>query len=367
MKQFLAFVGKEVRHILRDRRTIMILMAMPVIQIVLFGFALSNEVKDVRLAVVNHSGSYESQTIINTIEQSEYFEVVTTAGTVQEVDLLLKSAEIDAALVFPSDFGTTLTKDGSSNIQVIADATDPNTSSMYVSYISGIVSQYSMGIKSQQMPSNSIITNLRLLYNPTMEASYNFVPGVLGLILTMICAMMTSISIVRERERGTMEVLLVSPIRPLNIIIAKSVPYFTMSCVILVMVLLLSRFVLGVPIMGSLALLVLMSLIFIFAALGIGLLISSIVDNQTTAMLASGMLLMMPTMSLTGVMFPFENLPLPLQIVGSALPAKWYISATRKIMIQGLPFEYLYKEFFVLLSMAVVLITISFKKFKTRL
>ncbi len=367
MRRFSAFVYKEMIHILRDRRTVMILLVMPIIQIILFGFALTNEVNNVRVAIIDNSQVVETQKLVNKIEQSEYFEIVNYTTSDYDIDNALKEGIIDAAIVFPYNFSVIDVDGNSADIQVIANAVDPNTSSVYVGYLSGIIQTFQSEIEPFQKPWYNIVPSVRLLYNPSMKSSFNFVPGVLGLILTLICAMMTAISIVREKERGSMEVLLVSPVKPLMIVLAKCVPYFALSFLNLCTVLLLAVFVLEVPIAGSLSLLVGVSTLFIFTTLGLGLMISSFADTQVTAMLASGMVLMMPTIALSGMMFPFENMPEPLQFIGCVIPTTWYISALRKIMIEGLPFLYVAKEFAILSAMSLSLVIVNVVKFKTRL
>lgn len=360
MKQFLVFVQKEFFHIFRDRRTMLILLVMPVVQIVLFGFAISTELRNARVAVVDLSHDVTTIDITERISQSEYFSLLYALPTANHVERMFRENKIDVAIVFEHNFESNLHHQGFADMQIITDATDPNTATMITSYASAIAMQSApVGTK--------IVPQMQLLYNPSMRGAYNFVPGVMGLILMLICAMMTSISIVREKEHGTMEVLLVSPMRPFLTIIAKAVPYFTLSAVNLVTIMLLSVYVLHVPIAGSLFWLSMISLLFILVSLSLGLLISTIVKTQIAAMLTSGMVLMMPTMLLSGMMFPVENMPAPLQVISCAIPARWYISAVRKIMIQGVDVSYAGMEIAILCVMAVVILTVSLKKFKIRL
>ena len=277
----------------------------------------------------------------------------------------LKS-EVDMAIVFGKRFMDGLYA-GDARVQLIVDATDPNMSTSQVNYATGIISMVGQEMLPPNVSAARLIPDIKLLYNPQMKSAYNFVPGVMGLILMLICAMMTSISIVREKETGTMEVLLVSPVKPLFIILAKAVPYFVLSFVNLITILLLSVFVLDVPVMGSLFWLITVSLLFIFVSLALGLLISSVTQTQVAAMLVSGLMLMMPTMLLSGMIFPVESMPLILQWISDILPARWYIQAVRKLMIEGVPVLFVVKEIGILLLMATVLITVSFKKFKYRL
>jgi ABC-2 type transport system permease protein len=270
-------------------------------------------------------------------------------------------------VVFGDNFYENLLHTGHAQVQLITDATDPNRATSLSNYASAIIGTYQKELMNNQKIPYEISPQVRLLYNPELKGAYNFVPGVLGMILMLICALMTSIAIVRERELGTMEVLLVSPMRPAMIILAKTVPYFILSCVNLVTVLLLSVYVLGVPILGSLFWLVMVSLEFIFLSLSLGLFVSTIANSQVAAMLISGMGFMMPVMMLSGMMFPIENMPLPMQIISNLVPAKWYIIAVKNLMIKGMGFSGVYREMLFLSFYIVVLLTVSIKKFKTRL
>ena len=362
MKQFIAFVKKEFYHIFRDRRTMLILLGMPVVQIILFGFAISTEVKNVRLAVLDPSNDVVTRKIIDRLDASEY--VTRRFHSPREMEAAFLKNKIDMVVVFNEHFADGLYC-GDARVQLIVDATDPNMATSQINYATGIVSAVGQEMISPGISSSARLTpDIKLLYNPQMKSAYNFVPGVMGLILMLICAMMTSISIVREKETGTMEVLLVSPVKPLFIILAKAVPYFVLSFVNLVTILLLSVFVLVV---GSLFWLVVVSLLFIFVSLSLGLLISSVTRTQVAAMLASGMILMMPTMVLSGMIFPVESMPLILQLISDIIPARWYIQAVRKLMIEGVSVVLVFKEIGILLLMATVLITVSIKKFKYRL
>lgn len=360
MRTFLTFVQKEFYHIFRDLRSMMILLAMPIVQIILFGFAITTEIRDSRIVIFDPSKDAATQQLIDRMEASEYFSVVGSVGSVEEVDRLFRANEIDMVLAFNDDFANNLGRGQGAAIQLIADATDPNTATMVANYAQAIIGEEFLN----ELP---VKENVRMLYNPTMKSAYNFVPGVMGLILMMICAMMTSISIVREKERGTMEVLLVSPIHPLIIIVAKVIPYLTLSMINLTSILLLAVFVLDVPITGSLGALILFSFLFVVVALSLGLLISTIATTQVVAMILSGMVLLMPTVLLSGMMFPVENMPIPLQVLSTLFPARWYIEGVRKIMIQGAELQYAMKELSILCLMAVVLISVSLKKFKIRL
>ena len=366
MREFGAFVKKEFYHILRDKRTMLIVLVMPVVLIILFGFALSTEVRNVNIAILSPSSDPTVRQIAERLDASEYFTVTQWLDRPEEIDEVMKSGEVQLVVAFGQNFsGGMLSPDGS-QMQLIVDASDANMAQSYTSYASGIIAAFGNEMASGGTESG-ILTQVQFLYNPQMKSAYNFVPGIMGFIMMLICAMMTSISIVREKETGTMEVLLVSPVRPIYIMVSKMVPYFVLSCINLATILLLSVFVLGVPVAGSLAALWLVSLIYIIANLSLGLFISTMAQQQVIALMFSGLLLMMPTMLLSGMVFPIESMPWPLRGISCILPARWYITAVRKLMIQGLPMIYAWKEIVILASMAVVLIGASLKKLNNRL
>lgn len=341
----------------------LILLAMPVIEIILFGFAISTEVKNARIVVLDPSDDAITRRLTDRLDASEYFTVSHTVGSPEEMQALFRANRADLGVVFSPRFADNLpTREAT--IQLVADATDPNTATLQVNYATRII-RSEEALFQGSIPGGGI--DLKLLYNPGMKSAYNFVPGVMGLILMLICAMMTSISIVREKETGTMEVLLVSPVRPFFVILSKMIPYFLLSFVNLASILLLSVFVLNVPVSGSLASLIAVSLLFIFVALSLGVLISSVATTQVAAMLASGLILMMPTVLLSGMIFPVESMPLPLRALSALIPARWYIDVVRRLMIQGAGIQYMLKETGILLLMGVVFTTVSLKKFKNRL
>mgnify|MGYP000197259482 FL=1 len=300
------------------------------------------------------------------MDASEYFTVIRRLHSPEEAERFFRSGDIDMAIVFSERFSDNLYT-GEAGVQIISDATDPNMATMQAGYATNIISMARQDMLPPGVRVSAIVLQVKLLYNPQMKSAYNFVPGVMGLILMLICAMMTSISIVREKETGTMEVLLVSPVKPLFIIFAKAVPYFVLSFVNLITILLLSVYVLHVPVAGSLFWLVAVSLLFIFVSLALGLLISTVTRTQVAAMLVSGLMLMMPTMLLSGMIFPIESMPAILQGISTVIPARWYIQAVRKLMIEGVDISLVLTEIGILTVMAVLLITVSFKKFKNRL
>lgn len=339
----------------------MILLGMPVLQIILFGFAITTELNHSRVAVLDPSKDAVTTRITERIEENRYFSVVKELSSASDIETVFRHDEADIVVAFTPDFDANLST-GEAGIQLVVDATDPNTGNMMAGYVQGIVGQ-----ALQSGTQSSPIVQTHLLFNPQMKSAYNFVPGVMGLILMLICAMMTSISIVREKETGTMEVLLVSPIRPIFIILAKAVPYLVLSCVNLATILLLSVYVLHVPVEGSLWTLSFLSLLLIAVALSLGLLISCVVQNQVAAMIVSGMGLMMPVMLLSGMIFPIESMPAVLQWISNIIPARWYIQAVKKVMIEGLGMAAVWHEALILSGMAALLIGLSLKKFKERL
>jgi len=366
MKMFIAFVGKEIRHILRDRRTMLILFGMPLIMMLLFGFAISTDVKDVRLVAVTTPADHLTQRMLTRLDASEYFILTHTVQTTAEAEQLIRNGQADIAIVFSPRFADRLPK-GQGQVQLILDGADPNQASMQGAYATQILQAgMAEATSAAHVPqSTEIIT--RLLYNPQMKSAYNFVPGIMGLLLLLICAMMTSVSIVREKERGTMEVLLVSPIRPLLILIAKAVPYFLLSIIILLFILGISNFVLKVPVSGNLLAILTLCLLYIFLALCLGLLISVVAKTQLQALLISGMLMLMPNLLLSGMIYPIESMPLPLQWFSAIIPARWFIAAIRKLMVMGVGLQMIGRELLILTAMSLLILGIALKKFKTRL
>ena len=345
-RQFLSFVIKEFRHILRDKRTMLILFGMPVVLMLLFGFAITTDVKNVRTVVVTSQMPPQAQQAVDRLAASEYFVITQTVNTPQEAERLIRSQKADMALVF----------DKAQGVQLIVDGSDPNMAQQWTAYARQTIAA------SHDSP-----VHTALLYNPQMRSAYNFVPAIMGMLLMLICAMMTSISIVREKERGTMEVLLVSPVRPLMVIVAKAVPYLVLAFVILVTILLMAPFVLEVPLQGSLFWIVAVSTLYILLALSLGLLISNVAQTQLVALLLSAMVLLMPVVMLSGMLFPVESMPQVLQWLSAVVPPRYYIQAMRKLMIMGVGIGDVAQEVAVLAGMTAVLLAIALKKFKVRL
>ena len=368
MKQFRAFVIKEFYHIFRDRRTMLILLGMPIAQILIFGFAINMEVTDITVTVLDPQPDTYTNQIIERIDANRYFHVDYTVHSQNEIDELFKQDKIDLAIVFPNNFNEDLVQSGKADVQLISDTSDPNTGTIIVNYATAIIGDFQKEINNVSgYPPYQIVPTTRMLYNPEMKSSYSFVPGVMGLILLLISTMMTSISIVREKERGTMEVLLASPLKLSHILIAKTIPYLSLSFINLLSILYLSHYLLGVPMKGNLLLIVLVSTLYIFLSLLFGLLISTVTKKQVEAIIISGIGLTMPVMLLSGMIFPIENMPYILGKLTHIVPAKWYVIIIKKLMIEGLNFSSIIIELSILVGMTALILALSIINSKKRL
>jgi len=367
MKQFLIFVKKEWLHIWRDRRTLFILIGMPIVQIVLYGFALTNEVKNSRIAIYDQSKDEATQVISNEIAASRYFNLAENVFSYNQIEQAFKRGKIRLAIVFPRNFRYDLLHANSAQIQLIADASDPNTANTLTNYASSIINDYQSSLSNNEEMPYTIKTQVRMLYNPELNGAYNYVPGVMALVLMLVCAMMTSIAIVKEKEMGTMEVILVSPLKPFRIIIAKTIPYLLISALNIASILLLSVYALQVPIAGNILLLAGESMLFTITSLSVGILISNTAKTQQTAMFTSMMSLFLPTLLFSGFMFPIENMPVPLQLISNVVPSKWFFIIVKDVMIKGLGFGAVWKETLILAGMTVTLLALSIYNFKIRL
>ncbi len=351
MKQFISFVIKEAKHILRDKRTMLILFGMPLALMLLFGFAITTDVRNVRTVVVTSSMDHLAQQAVDRLAASEYFTITQVVATPKDAELAIRGQKADLAVVFGADFASKR-----SGVQFIVDGADPNMAQQWTNYATAVLTNADGGA-----------VNTKLLYNPQMKSAYNFVPAIMGMLLMLVCAMMTSISIVREKEKGTMEVLLVSPVKPIMVIVAKAVPYLVLAFFILIIILLMARFVLDVPLAGSLVWILVVSVIYILLALSLGLLISNVAKTQLVALLLSAMVLLLPIVMLSGMLFPVESMPKVLQWISAIIPPRYYIEAMRKLMIMGVGIGAVLKEVAVLAGMTVFLLAVALKKFNTRL
>ncbi len=367
MKKLFVFIRKEFYHVFRDQRTLLILFGLPVAQIILFGYALSSEVKNIGIAMQDNSHDIHTEKIIRKIQSSSYFNAADPILNYKDIENRFKEGSIKCAVIFPANFGSDLQRIGGAKIQVIADASDPNTATIVTNYLTAIINDYQRELNPSVNPNYQIIPELRQLYNEEQNGSLNFIPGVIALIFMIVCTALTSVSVVREKELGTMEILLVSPFKPIMVLIAKAIPYLVLSLINFVIIIFLSVYLLDVQIKGSFVLLLSESILFIITCLSLGLLISNVTDSQQTAMLISMMGMMLPTLLLTGFMFPLENMPWIFQAISHLLPSHYYYIIVKAVMLKGLGFSYVWKETLVLAVMALLLLTIALKKFKIRL
>ncbi len=365
MKTFLAFVRKEFKHIFRDRRTLIILFGMPIAQVLLFGFAITTEIKDAKIAILNLANNTTSQQYINTITSSGYFILTKNLESYSQIEESFKEAKIKIALVIPENFAKDLGTTHATSVQIIADASDANTANMLTGYLTGITNTFAM--QQGLLPTIPISVESKMLYNPENKSVFMFVPGVMTIILMLVSAMMTSITVAKEKETGTMEILLVSPLKPSIIIIGKVIPYVALSLFNAATILLLGFTVFGMPMEGNSLLLGLEILLFIITSLSLGILISTISESQQTAMMISLMGLMLPTILLSGFIFPIDSMPHILQYISNFIPAKWFIIIIKSIMLKGVGISVIWKETLILIITAAFLIIMSIKRFKIRL
>lgn len=367
MKQLIVFIKKEFLQVFRDKRSLLLLFGLPIAQIVLFGFALSNEVKNSKLVVVDYSKDAVTSQIIRKIAASKYFDIEQSMQSADQLQTAFKKGTIKMAVIFPANFALNLQHTSKASMQVIADASDPNVATTVINYVTQIVNNYNVQLSSLSAQPLQIVPEVQMMYNPELLGAPNFIPGVMALVLMLVCTMMTSVAIVKEKELGTMEILLVSPFKPLYIIIAKLTPNLLISIINYFIIIILSAVFLDLQVKGSLLLLTFCSILFILTSLSIGLLISIGAKTQQAAMMGSLMGMMLPTMLLTGFLFPVENMPAALQWFANLVPSRWYFIIVKQVMLKGLGIASVWKETLILLGMCVLLFTISLKKFKIRL
>ncbi len=368
MKQFIGFLRKEFLHIFRDPRTMVIIFGIPIVQLMLFGKVISTDIQNVKIGILDQSHDNTTKKITSKLLSSGYFVLAKELQPGEDVEEVFRKGIAKMVVNFGPNFEQNLERDGKQDVQLLADASDPNTARILTSYAGGIINDYVKKEKLQniQLP-NQINIEVRMLYNEGLKSVYMFVPGIMAMILMLISAMMTSISISKEKELGTMEVLLASPLKPIQIVLGKVTPYLLLSFINALTIILLGVFVFGVPIKGSFFLLMGESFLFIMMALSLGILISTVAPNQMVAMFISLLGLMLPTILLSGFIFPIRNMPLPLQIVSNIIPPRWFIVIIRNIMLKGTGILYIWKETLVLVFMSFTFIALSIKNFKIRL
>jgi ABC-2 type transport system permease protein len=354
MQSFFGFVRKEFYHIARDRRTLLILFGMPLIQLLLFGYAIRNEVQDVRLAIVD-------------LVATGYFSATLSLDEAAQIDDAFERGAVREVLVFEPNFAQQLAQEGRAAVQIITDGTDPNTARIMRSYTTAVLQDVQRDLSGGAPGGVRIEPVVRMRFNPTLESVNLFVPGLIAVILMLVSTLMTSITITREKETGTMEVLLVSPLRPVQIIIGKVIPYFALAFANVITILAVAWWVFEVPIRGSLLLLLAESMLFAVAALALGVFISTRVATQQAAMMIALAGLLLPTIILSGFIFPIESMPWPLQWLSHIVPAKWFLVIVKGIMLKGIGLTVLWKETLVLTGMTVLFVGASIKNLNIRL
>lgn len=367
MKRFRGFITKEFRHIFRDPRTLVILFGLPVVMIVLFGYVVSNDLENIRLAVLDQSGDPVSREITDKIVSSGYFVHAADLRNEKQIGEVFRSQEAKLVLVFAPDFEKKIINEGLASLRLVVDAADANSAVLAVNYAQAIITGYFRERGGDIQLPWQIDVRSRMLYNPELRGVYMFVPGLMALILMLISALMTSVTIAREKEFGTMEPLLASPLKPREIILGKVTPYVLLSFVNAVTIIVLGVLIFRVPVVGSVILLLLECLLYITLALSLGVFISTVAKSQQTAMIISMVGLMLPTIMLSGFIFPIENMPLILQWVSAIMPARWFIVIIKDIMLKGTGMLFVWKETLVLLGMTLFFIFMAVKRFKTRL
>lgn len=365
-KQFWAFTQKEIFHILRDRKTLLILLALPLSQLLIFGFALSTDLVDTPTAIWDMSNDETTRRLSKEIENTETFEVIKHVRSKEEIEELFRQGKLKVAFIFQSGFAEKLYRENHVNLQMIVDASLGTDATTIEGYMQSILMRYNMLVGGMQIPIE-IVPEIHMRYNPQLKSSFQYVPGVIGVVLMLICSMMASLAIVKEKESGTMEVLLVSPVRPSIIILSKLVPYLLLAMFDVVVILIVSIFVLEVPVTGNIFLLFWMASILALDSLALGIMVSVLTTSQRSAIIISIIGLMVPAIAMSGFIFPLRDVSLGMNIFSHAIPVTSFISAARKIMIKGLGIEAVLPELLLLLGMTVVLIVISIKCFKNRL
>jgi ABC-2 type transport system permease protein len=368
MKRFLGFVKKEFLHIFRDYRTLFILFGIPAAQILIFGFAVSTDVKNAGVAFLDLSKDETTQKLTDKIISSGFFKRTENLVNYNEIEGIFRKGKTKEVIIFEKDFGKKLISERKANVSIIADGSEPNTATLVTNYTMAIISDFNMEISGIQGKNSLIIQpEVKMFYNPSLKSQHMFVPGVITMILILICALMTSVTITREKEFGTMEVLLVSPLKPIQIILGKVMPYFLLSFINVLLILLLSWLVFGLSVKGSIILLLAESMLYIMLSLSVGILISTVSSTMQQAIFISLVGMMLPTILLSGFIYPVENMPKAYEIVSLAMPPRYFIIIIKNIMIKGTGFLYVWKETLILLSMTILFIGLSVKKFKVRL
>ncbi|MFW5644274.1 MAG: ABC transporter permease [Bacteroidota bacterium] len=367
MRRFRGFVIKEFYHIFRDFRTLIILFGIPIAQILIFGYVVTNEIKNVKIGILDHSHDEITHAITDKIISSGYFEIALELESDKYIEEAFKTGEIKEVIIFENNFAEKLERNGKADVMIIVDASDANTGNIIANYTQGIIQNYTRELNYLAELPHTIEIRERMYFNQRLEGAYMFVPGTMALILILISALMTSISITREKEFGTMETLLASPLKPVHIILGKVTPYILLAFVNAVIIILLGYFIFDLPVKGSISLLLFVNILYVTLSLALGIFISTIATNQQMAMFISMLGLMLPTLLLSGFIFPIENMPVILQWLSAIMPARWFITALKHIMIKGTGVLFIWKELLILTGMTMLFLIMSMKRFKERL
>ncbi len=368
MKRFLGFVKKEFLHISRDYRTLIILFGIPAAQILLFGYVVSTDIKNAGVAFLDQSKDEITRQLTDKICSSGFFTKTGDLASQADIDRIFKKGRTKAVVIFENNFGRNLISRGKGEISIIADGSEPNVATLVTNYMTAIISDFNRDMAGPSAATALIVRpEVRMFYNPGLKSHYMFVPGVITLIMILICALMTSVTITREKEFGTMEVLLVSPLKPVQIILGKVMPYFLLSFIDVIVILLLSWFVFDLPVKGSLALLLGESMLYILMSLSLGILISTVSSTMQQAIFISLVGMMLPTILLSGFIFPIENMAEIYGWISSILPPRYFIVIIKNIMIKGTGLLYVWKETLILTGFTVLFIALSVRNFKIRL
>jgi ABC-2 type transport system permease protein len=366
MKALRGLLLKETFHIVRDRRTLAVLLALPVVQVMLFGFAIRTDVDDVRLAVVDAAPDYATIALRERFAAGGVFRIVAVTHRLADLDALFARGAAQQAIVFDPGFASDLRRPEGARVLIVTDATEPNTASLLQAYAEAVIDGYrrEIGAAGGQL---AIVPSVRMRFNPTRASSNLFVPGLMAFVLTIISSLMTAISLTREKETGTLEALLVSPLAAWQIIVGKVTPYLVIGFVTAVAVLVEAAIVFRVPFRGSVLLLLLETGLFILVSLALGILISARTSSQRVAMMAALLGTMLPNILLSGFIFPVESMPAALRMVAYIVPGRWFVTIARGIMLKGVGLDYLWRETLVLAAMAAILLAASVRSFKERL
>jgi len=368
MKRFMAFVKKEFLHILRDYRTLIIIFGLPAAQILIFGYVVSTDIHNAGVAILDLSKDEVTSELTDKLASSGFFRITANLGSYNDIDAVLRKGKTREVIIFEDGFAAKLTREGHARVSIIADGSEPNTANLVTNYTTSIINTFSSSLaKNQTGVPGIIVPEVKMYFNPRLQSQFMFVPGVITLILILICALMTSVTITREKEFGTMEILLVSPLKPWQIILGKVTPYFILSIINVVVILLMAWFVFRMPVAGSITLLIAECMLYILMALSLGILISTVARDMQTAIFISFIGLMLPSLLLSGFIYPIENMPKIYDYVSLIMPPRWFVTIIRSIMVKGVGFAYIWKETLILAGMTVFFIILSAKRFKERL